>query len=183
MLHFARFEMMEFSTSLSSGHVAIINTHIHKRHQREEQWGFSHSLIIICNVEMCIQTALEQNFPTVTTCIYSSSCFLQKQRFSVSRVATQAPKFIYLFICLFLCLFVFQILWIFWASGPWRRPNKQILANVNAPLVLRSQFVSLNAPLDINNAGQLVGNVRGAKGSKDRVGTAMRRCWAGNQGC
>lgn len=74
MLHFVRLEMMEFSTSLSSGHVAIINTHIYKRRMREEQWGFSDSLIIICDVQMCIQTALEQNFTTVTST--SMSCLV-----------------------------------------------------------------------------------------------------------
>lgn len=53
MLHFVRLGMMEISTSLSSGHVAIINTHIFTA----LGGGFSHSLVIICNVQMFIQTA------------------------------------------------------------------------------------------------------------------------------
>lgn len=115
MLHFVRLEMVEFSTSLSSGYVAIINTYIYKRHMRGEQWDFSESLIIICLPKVHPNSTWAEFllYTTGSVFIYVLVSLQSSQIVSMFSqlschcwVRTEAPQLIYWFIhLLVVCLF------------------------------------------------------------------------------
>lgn len=81
MLHFVRLEMMEFSTSLSSGYVAIINTYIYVQAAHK---GGAVGFLRVPHHHLSTKSTPKQHSSRISLiynkkCIYSCSRFLAKQ--------------------------------------------------------------------------------------------------------